>query len=873
MPGYTLITVLVGYNPLLDESVPRTAINLVGGLLGLVPGGTALFDRLNESGAIQEAFDWLSAEVTKLNLSWTGIKALLEEAWDKMTLVRGFSCNLNVIKQVFGPTVTRIINFVKAIGTKVLELIFKGALKLVGAPVERFMTLLNKGKAVLGKIFSDPIQFVKNLANSIKMGLQLFLTNIKKHLLNGLIGWLTGALGDAGITLPEKFDLKGIFSLVMQILGLTYQNIRIKLVKRLGEKTVGRIEKTVEFIKLLITKGPMALWEKIKEKISDLKDAVMNGIRDWIISKVIMEGVTWVLGLLNPAGALIKIIKVLYNVVMFFIERWNQIVDFATSVFNSIGEIANGQLGQAAKYVETTIGKAVPVMISFLASLLGLGGISAKIRDIIEKIRKPIDKGVEKIIDWIVTKAKAFVEKVKKLARKAKEAVSNWWNGRKNFKDKAGNDHEVYFDNSKKLIRASANPEILTNWLTAERRRENPGAAAKIDTSLQKIQEYKTREDTGGARVDASFGRELGGKINTELGNIATQLAKFSGGALPKTRFKAGAAFSTHTVKLPEGDSVVANTMEAELLTLNPPDGYPGGSAPIGQTILYNEMNKRSGTYIQGHLLNHHVHGPGQPFNLIPITGSLNTRMEGEAENAVKREVLNNRNVVRYRVEARFADASKHMGFPNAKGLEAEKYLPSGITVEADLLTLKDGQDPNLVASYNKTTLVSQKSLLEKKPSDDPPASTGALEPAKLIAIMTAVGLQNAAFAAAIKIRVPATDINTQTIENGKRRGINKPDQVAAIQTTFPAEFLAAAGTLKADPLVTPVHVKRILDELSREGKTQKDFADALGVGPRIITDWKNRPGRQPNAEQSKQIIAYLNSNNMSYLVSELSLN
>ena len=50
VPGYTLMTVLLGRTLISDESVSMTATNLLGGLFGLVPGGTAIFDRLNETG-------------------------------------------------------------------------------------------------------------------------------------------------------------------------------------------------------------------------------------------------------------------------------------------------------------------------------------------------------------------------------------------------------------------------------------------------------------------------------------------------------------------------------------------------------------------------------------------------------------------------------------------------------------------------------------------------------------------------------------------------------------------------------------------------------------------------------------------------------
>ncbi len=50
-------------------------------------------------------------------------------------------------------------------------------------------------------------------------------------------------MGEAGITIPENFDLKGVFSLVTQILGLTYEFIRGQAVNRLGEEKVSPVRK------------------------------------------------------------------------------------------------------------------------------------------------------------------------------------------------------------------------------------------------------------------------------------------------------------------------------------------------------------------------------------------------------------------------------------------------------------------------------------------------------------------------------------------------------------------------------------------------------------------------------------------------------
>ena len=47
------------------------------------------------------------------------------------------------------------------------------------------------------------------------------MDHIGEHLKKGLIDWIFGAVARAGIELPATFDLKGILSIVLQILGLT----------------------------------------------------------------------------------------------------------------------------------------------------------------------------------------------------------------------------------------------------------------------------------------------------------------------------------------------------------------------------------------------------------------------------------------------------------------------------------------------------------------------------------------------------------------------------------------------------------------------------------------------------------------------------
>ncbi|MBV9327019.1 MAG: hypothetical protein JO352_24965 [Chloroflexi bacterium] len=278
---------------------------------------------------------------------------------------------------------------------------------------DMLLNVLQKAANVIGDIIRAPVKFLGNLVGAIKQGLNQFVSNIGAHLEKGLMGWLFGTLGDSGIQLPDSFDVKGILSLVLQVLGLTYENVRGIAVKIAGEKVIGAVEGSVKFFMTLAKEGPAGLWEWIKDKVADLniEDLVIGAIKDFVITKIIMAGVTWLIGLLNPAAAFIKACKMIYDVIMFFVERGSQIMEFVNSILDSIGAIVSGSIGAAANMVESSLAKILPLAISFLASLLGVGGIAEKIKEIVEKIRAPITKLITAVIGPLVRPLKKLYEK------------------------------------------------------------------------------------------------------------------------------------------------------------------------------------------------------------------------------------------------------------------------------------------------------------------------------------------------------------------------------------------------------------------------------------------------------------------------------
>ncbi|MGV2387878.1 MAG UNVERIFIED_CONTAM: hypothetical protein LVR29_04890 [Microcystis novacekii LVE1205-3] len=71
---------------------------------------------------------------------------------------------------------------------------------------------------------------------------------------------------------------------------------------------------------------------------------------------------------------------------------------------------------KAAQAVEDSLAKAVPVAIRFSASIPGLGNISTKVQSIIQKMRQPIDKA----IDWVIDQGMKAYKKVSNKLKKSK---------------------------------------------------------------------------------------------------------------------------------------------------------------------------------------------------------------------------------------------------------------------------------------------------------------------------------------------------------------------------------------------------------------------------------------------------------------------
>ncbi|WP_347728662.1 hypothetical protein [Streptomyces sp. CAU 1734] len=304
-------------------------------------------------------------------------------------------------------------------------LIAKAAEAVMGV-IETILELKRLLLAVLAKaaqavlmILGDPVGFLRHLVAAVGAGLRQFLRNIGTHLRQGIMSWLLGQVSGAGIQLPAKFDAPGILGMIAGLLGLTWQNIRSRIARQVPEPAIAAAETAVQLIAEVRRRGFAALWEELKSRVGDLRKTLLDKVIEYVTPTIVMAGITWVLSLLNPASAFVRAVKLIIDIVTFVVTQARRIIDFVNAVLDSVIAIARGGGGGVPDLVERALARSVPVLLGFLASLLGIEGIAAKVKQIVQALAAPVNKAVDWVVDKLVGLVKKVWEKVKGLAGSA----------------------------------------------------------------------------------------------------------------------------------------------------------------------------------------------------------------------------------------------------------------------------------------------------------------------------------------------------------------------------------------------------------------------------------------------------------------------
>ncbi|MFC3443809.1 DUF4157 domain-containing protein [Sphingobium rhizovicinum] len=401
--GYDLLRVLLGADPITGEAVPRTAETLLGGFMKLI-GQEEIWENIKKGNAILRAYAWFQTALEGLMGMVRTIPAQIIATFASLTFAD--------VVSVAGAFTKIAGAFISAAGTffgwglttiwNLLEIVFD-----VVKP--GLMTYVRKTGAALKGILKNPLPFLGHLINAAKLGFNNFSGNILTHLKNGLLEWLTGAL--EGVYLPKALSLLELGKFALSVLGISWLRIRGKIVKALGsagEKIMQGLELAFDVVKALVTGGVGAAWELIKEKLTDLKDQVVNGVIGFVTDTIVKKAIPKLISMFIPGAGFIPAILSIYDTIMVFVEKIAKIIQVVTAFIDSIVTIAAGNIAAAAKKVESVLGGLLSLSISFLAGFLGLGKITDKIKEVIEKVRVSVDKALDAAIAWVVAKAKAL---------------------------------------------------------------------------------------------------------------------------------------------------------------------------------------------------------------------------------------------------------------------------------------------------------------------------------------------------------------------------------------------------------------------------------------------------------------------------------
>ncbi|SEI51227.1 protein of unknown function [Dyadobacter sp. SG02] len=504
----------------------------------------------------RENTDEFKAKFDDLDTALTDKQKDIEES-----LSREYVKNVSALKETFEkiraeaamPWWQKAWNAIKKVATILYDL---GKLLL---------NVLAKAAGVIGDIIAHPLRFIGNLFKAVGKGFDMFVGRIGEHLEKIILRLVLGML-PPGIRLPDTFDAAGIFSLALDVLGLSKDKIRERAVDKLGEPVVHALEETFDLFIIFKKEGFAGLWKHIKDRIGDLKDQVIGQVKDYLSESIIKAAIKYLLSALTPVSGFIKACETIINMAIFFIENLKNLLQLLDAILDSFIDVAQGKIENAAAKVESALQDILLIGIKFLAALIGIkfDVISAKIGKLFAAIKTPIDRA----INWLFDKAKAFAEKtgLTALAKKGKAAVEKgkeqlvekggaavgkilgFFGIKSTFKDEKGKTHSVAFEDKNNHIKLIVRSEPLsieefikfyeTEYAQSLKDKTNKGHFDNIKTTLlpQMNQKVKDIEKPNNKKVQADKERLLEIKVD-----IARSL-----GLLMKGNKKVGHSFESY---------------------------------------------------------------------------------------------------------------------------------------------------------------------------------------------------------------------------------------------------------------------------------------------------------------------------------------
>ncbi len=666
-----------------------------------------------EKVKFDKQFDGLAAEVKAERTAF--VKNISESASQAVNEVRA---EIAELRKKAGGLAGRIADAVRRFVDDPVKFIIDGLLSLVGISPAAFWAVVAKIKKVVADIVDDPVKFANNLLKGIGQGFGLFFDNFPGHMVRGFLTWLLGDLKD--VQIPKELSLRGIVTFFLQIMGITWPNIRKIIAKKVGDKNLALIEKVWSLVSFLIEQGPQGIYEMIKEKLDPqaIVDQVIDMAVEFMVTAIAKQAAVRLALLFNPAGAILQAIEAIYRVLKWVFENAARIFALVETIVNGLADIVAGNVGGFAKAVEKGLAMLIAPVLGFIADYFSLGDLPKMVAKQIKSFREWILAKIEGGLDWLIAKGKALLAKLgiggkDKDKDKGKENADEEI-GKKVHWDADGEPHDLWIvesDSSVEVMMASEQKGPVRAKLT-----KYAGEVAKLTGS-----DSKDRK----ARADAAITTARGILDGVIQSAKATKAASDKPDAKPADVKAKDTETETWEDKLwPQLQTI---QIALKLIPLPPTVIHPGASQastviarplseegsgrskPRGKLKGWPLVTGRKPQWVAAHLVSEKLHGPGDPWNTTPMRTGDNTRMERRFENTPKKKIAEEE-VLYYSVSVSYhQDADVRMNdfpssislewgsmrFDNGKWVDAEAY-PAPSPMDLEKPDLEGGDTPEI---------------------------------------------------------------------------------------------------------------------------------------------------------------------------------
>jgi hypothetical protein len=350
IPGYRMLTLVLGFNPINMRSTDRSAANFLRALIELVPGGAIITRVLDNHGVINKAAAWVEQKVASLGDIGSQIVAALKRFVDSLGWrdLLDFGGVWDRAKRIFTDPIGRLISFGVGVVGELLSLVKQAILRPLAA-LAQGTAGYDLLKAILGQdpITGDPVPRTADtlIGGFMKLiGQEEVWQNIKRgNAVGRAFAWFEGAL--AGLmgfvrSIPQR--------IVQTITSLTFQDVLtvvgafqkvgsafLRLAAQFGSWALNQVLGLLEILVSVVAPGVMPYIAKAKAAfhtiIRDPVRFIGNLVRagklgfqkfaDNFVGHLKTALIKWITGPLGEAGvyiptsfSLIEIVKLVLSV-------------------------------------------------------------------------------------------------------------------------------------------------------------------------------------------------------------------------------------------------------------------------------------------------------------------------------------------------------------------------------------------------------------------------------------------------------------------------------------------------------------------------------------------------------------------------------